>query len=231
MCIFTCLLMVLMGFGVFGRRRLFTAISGCSFGYSLGLLSIALSLQQPSGAEFGIVFVFLNLLGFIFWYPVPYMRRCIKYVGNYMGQNIARYRWIILPVTVLIYCIIPLIFIGFAYGGVICFSVISTIILVFIIIIIVVNVMQRTNSKLLPERLKDWSELPSWVHSVKPYHDKMCHTKLKMKQKRYRRRKPKGDPAKFMENRRVYLYDWNVPSGSSTYRSTDTLRWPSPIQL
>lgn len=232
MPVITCFLTVLMGLGMFRKRRLFSALSGASLGYSLGLFSISLSMtQQPSSAELGLALVFLNILGFLFWYPVPYMRHCVKYIGTYVGNSAANYCWIVLVIALLLFCILPLIFLGLSLSGIICFSVISSIILLVFLILIIINILQRKKPSALPSKIQHWNDIPPWTHTLKPYATAIATAKEKIKvKKKYKARKTKGDPSRFWENSRVYLYEWDMPNHSTcnsryvSYTSTDTLK-------
>ncbi|KAI6218648.1 hypothetical protein M3Y99_01697200 [Aphelenchoides fujianensis] len=100
-----------------------------------------------------------NCLGMLLFYPIPFMRQIPISIAMKLGNTTAKHRWFSICYTVVVFLLMPAFLVGLSLlPELVMFSVVG-----------VVCTFVSSYAKALPERLRSWSFLPVWLHSLSPY--------------------------------------------------------------
>ncbi|KAI6227435.1 hypothetical protein M3Y99_01253400 [Aphelenchoides fujianensis] len=110
-----------------------------------------------------------NCLGMLLFYPIPFMRQIPISIAMKLGNTTAKHRWFSICYTVVVFVLMPAFLVGLSLlPELVMFSVLA-VSCTFIVLVIGINWLQSSYPKVLPERLRSWSFLPAWLHSLSPY--------------------------------------------------------------
>lgn len=128
--------------------------------------------------QLAFVYTFFNTLGVLFWLPIPQLRFPKSYARK-LGNIVFQYRWFLYIYVSLIYFLGPLVLLGLAlvphWIGLAIFGIP---IILAILTLLIIFILRRFCPKILPEKLKDFSWLPLWMRSLKPYDEKFRTIKV-----------------------------------------------------
>ncbi|GFS72415.1 hypothetical protein NPIL_691401 [Nephila pilipes] len=168
--VFTSALTPLAGLGLVSLERIFPLTLGSNIGTTAtGLLA---AFAAPPAAlrdtlQIAFCHLFFNLSGIILFYPIPATRLPIP-LAKGLGQVTSQYRWFSILYLFVMFLLLPAAVFGLSAAGPVVFAAVGGPLLVIILLIGLVNVVQRRRPSLLPLRLRDWSFLPEWMHSLDP---------------------------------------------------------------
>ncbi|KAF8791245.1 Sodium-dependent phosphate transport protein like [Argiope bruennichi] len=168
--VFTSALTPLAGMGLVSLERLYPLTLGSNLGSTAtGLLAAFAAPPATIKDTLQIAFcqLFFNLSGIILFYLIPATRLPIM-LAKMLGEMSSRYRWFSLLYLLVMFLLLPSFVLGLSVAGPQVFAGVGGPLLVLIVIIGVINVLQRKRPSLLPLKLRDWSFLPEWMHSLDP---------------------------------------------------------------
>ncbi|KAF8788250.1 sodium-dependent phosphate transport protein 2B-like [Argiope bruennichi] len=168
--VFTSALTPLAGMGLVSLERIYPLTLGSNIGTTAtGLLA---AFAAPPAAlkdtlQIAFCHLFFNISGIILFYPIPATRLPIP-LAKGLGEMTSRYRWFSLLYLLVMFLLLPVFVFGLSAAGPLVFAGVGGPLLLLIIIIVMINVLQRKRPSLLPLKLRDWSFLPEWMHSLDP---------------------------------------------------------------
>jgi hypothetical protein len=168
--VFTSVLTPLVGVGVVTIERMYPLTLGSNMGTTTtGILAaLAAPADQISPAlQIALCHMFFNLSGIILFYPIPCLRLPIK-LAKLMGDTTAQYRWFAIFYVIFMFFAAPLLVFARSMAGSVVRFVVVSILLFVASNIIIINVIQRRKPHWLPIKLRTWSFLPLWMHSLEP---------------------------------------------------------------
>jgi sodium-dependent phosphate cotransporter len=184
--IITATLVPLCGMGIISLQKVFVMTLGSNIGTTVTGILTAFT-QPPSSLkkamQLGFVYTFFNTLGVLFWLPIPILR-FPKRLARKLGNIVFEYRWFLYFYVSIVYLIGPILLFGLAiipYGiGISIFEVV----VVFIFLSYLILIFLRYNFPfILPKFLLDFSWLPLFLRSLKPFDEKIknsiCFSKNK----------------------------------------------------
>lgn len=177
--VFTSALTPLAGVGIVSLERIYPLTLGANIGTTTTGLLAAFAAPPASlkyTLQIAFCHLFFNLSGILLYYPIPATRFPIP-MAKMLGCITAEYRWFSILYLIVMFLALPAAVFALSTAGPVVFASIGGPILLFFIIIIIINVLQRKRPSILPMKLKDWSFLPMWMHSLDPldrFISKMC---------------------------------------------------------
>lgn len=174
--IITATLVPLCGIGMITLQRVYTLTLGSNIGTTVTGILTAFTVPPSaikSSMQLAFVFTLFNVLGVLFWLPIPFLRFPKTY-ARALGKIVLKYRWFVWVYIFGLYLIIPTIVFGLAlipyWIGLAIFGIPTLIltILVFVRLILLKKCPAR-----LPQKLKDLKWLPLWLRSLEPYDTKV----------------------------------------------------------
>lgn len=177
--VFTSALTPLAGVGIVSLERIYPLTLGANIGTTTtGLLA---AFAAPPAAlkdtlQIAFCHLFFNLSGILLYYPIPATRLPIP-LAKMLGCVTAEYRWFSILYLIMMFLALPAAVFALSTAGSVVFVSIGGPILIIFAIVIALNVVQRKRPSLLPLKLRDWSFLPLWMHSLDPLDrciSKMC---------------------------------------------------------
>lgn len=92
-------------------------------------------------------------------------------MAKFLGNMTAEYRWFAVLYMVMMFAVIPAVFIGLSFAGPIYVIVLVSLIGLVIVILVCINFAQNRFPRLLPPFLRSWQWVPLPLRSLKPYDD------------------------------------------------------------
>jgi sodium-dependent phosphate cotransporter len=185
--VFTSALTPLVGLGVLSVERVYPLTLGSNIGTTTTALLASLAVEgdtfRPS-MQIALCHLLFNLTGILIFYPIPFLRWPIG-MAKFLGDTTAKYRWFAILYMVLMFIVLPGLFMGLSFAGSIFVIIAAAIIVVTFLFVSLVNLLRVKKPSLLPSFLLTWKWLPIWTRSLEPY-DKVftqfaCCKKLKEK--------------------------------------------------
>jgi sodium-dependent phosphate cotransporter len=170
--IITATLVPLCGIGIISLQRVYVMTLGSNIGTTVTGILTAFT-QPPSSLkralQLAFVYTLFNSLGVILWLPIRFLRFPKKYARG-LGNIVFEYRWFLYVYVSMVYFIIPLIIFGLALVPKwIGLAVVGIPVIVLFVLFIIVRILQTKFPHILPEFLKSFEFLPTWLRSLKPY--------------------------------------------------------------
>jgi solute carrier family 34 (sodium-dependent phosphate cotransporter) len=174
--IITATLVPLCGMGIISLQKVFVMTLGSNIGTTVTGILTAFT-QPPSSLkkamQLGFVYTFFNTLGVLFWLPIPILR-FPKRLARKLGNIVFEYRWFLYFYVSIVYLIGPIFLFGLAlipYGIGIAFF---EIFVVFIFLSYIILFFLRYKFPfILPKFLLDFTWLPLFLRSLKPFDEKI----------------------------------------------------------
>ena len=170
--IITATLVPLCAMGIISLQKVYVMTLGSNIGTTVTGILTAFTCPPSSlkkSMQLAFVYTFFNLLGVLFWLPIPVMRLPKVYASK-LGNIVFDYRWFlyvyismiyfVFPLTILLLALIPH-WIGLAIIG------LPSILLV--ICYFSVMVLRIKFPSKMPSFLLDMTWIPSWLRSLEPY--------------------------------------------------------------
>lgn len=110
-----------------------------------------------------------NVTGTLFFYPIPFLRQIPMKVAMTLGDLTARYRWFALVYLVLFFFVLPFSLLSLTLLPLWAMITTLTLIILFFVTIYFINWAQSNYTSILPNFLKSWDFLPTFLHSLEPY--------------------------------------------------------------
>ncbi|XP_065321916.1 sodium-dependent phosphate transport protein 2A-like isoform X2 [Gordionus sp. m RMFG-2023] len=218
--VFTSALTPLVAIGVISLDRVYPLTLGSNLGTTAtGLIAslTASPLTLKYSLQIALCHTFFNILGILFWYPVPALRFPLA-LAKIMGATTAKYTWFAVFYLVVAFFVLP--------GSVFALSTLTTALLpvggdrvssalifattgflaIGILFATIVTKLQQKRPTCLPIFLRDWSFLPACLRSLEPLDQLFSARRLRELLKRKSKSK---DAAHILTN--------------STYNSTNAL--------
>jgi sodium-dependent phosphate cotransporter len=185
--IITATLVPLCGIGMVSLQRVYVMTLGSNIGTTFtGILSaftLAPSAMEK-GMQLAFVYTFFNVLGVIFWLPVPLLR-FPKRLARKLGNIVFEYRWFLYFYIFSVYFILPIFVFGLAlipyWIGLAIFGI--PVILLFLGYLVLL-ILRRYYPKIVPQKLKNFDWLPIWMRSLEPYDKKVKRIRCCCKRKK-----------------------------------------------
>ncbi|XP_072023070.1 sodium-dependent phosphate transport protein 2B-like [Amphiura filiformis] len=168
--IFTSAITPLVGVGVITLDRMYPLTLGANIGTTATGIIAALASsggKLQNALQIAICHLFFNITGIVIFYPIPFMRWPLP-MARALGDTTAKYRWFSLAYLVLMFFVMPAVVIGLSVASPYALFALLPFVLLFIVVIII-NIIQKKRPGILPSKLRDWSCLPIWCHSLRPY--------------------------------------------------------------
>ncbi|XP_060464099.1 sodium-dependent phosphate transport protein 2C isoform X2 [Panthera onca] len=169
--VFTAAVVPLMGVGVISLERAYPLFLGSNIGTTTTALLAALASPADmllSALQVALIHFFFNLAGILLWYVVPVLRLPIPLAKRF-GDVTAKYRWVAIAYLLLSFLLLPLAAFGLSLAGSTVLAAVGGPLVGLVLLVILVNVLQRHRPAWLPRRLRSWSWLPLWLHSLEPW--------------------------------------------------------------
>ncbi|CAB3400184.1 unnamed protein product [Caenorhabditis bovis] len=170
--IFSSSLTPLVGSGVVTLEQMYPLVLGSNIGTTFSGVLAAFS-TDPSRFEkalhMAMCQVNYNIIGTCLFYIIPCTRKFPVYLAVKLGNLTDRYRWFIVVFILAFFVVIPFTIIGLTLLPDNVIVITFIVILIISIIICIINILQNTFKQILPECLRDWSFMPIWFRSLKPY--------------------------------------------------------------
>lgn len=111
---------------------------------------------------------FFNISGLLLWYPIPFTRLPI-HLAKGLGNISAKYRWFAVFYLIFFFFLTPLAVFGLSLAGWPVLVGVGVPILLVIVLVVVLKVLQSRCPGALPSGLRNFSCLPQWMRSLKPW--------------------------------------------------------------
>ncbi|XP_020636111.3 sodium-dependent phosphate transport protein 2B [Pogona vitticeps] len=171
--VFTSAITPLVGIGIISIERAYPLTLGSNIGTTTTAILAALASPGSTlkySLQIALCHFFFNISGIILWYPIPFMRLPIR-LSKGLGNITANYRWFAVFYLLLCFFLIPLVVFGLSVAGWQYLVGIAVPILVFLVAVVIINLLQKKQPHLLPQKLQNWDFLPRWMHSLQPWDD------------------------------------------------------------
>ncbi|XP_054710095.1 sodium-dependent phosphate transport protein 2B-like [Uloborus diversus] len=168
--VFTSALTPLAGVGIVSLERIYPLTLGSNIGTTTtGLLA---AFAAPPAAlkdtlQIAFCHLFFNLTGILLFYPIPATRLPIP-LAKLLGSVTAEYRWFSILYLFMMFLALPATVFALSTAGPVAFASVGGPIVLILAIVVAINVLQRKRPSILPLKLRDWSFLPMWMHSLDP---------------------------------------------------------------
>jgi sodium-dependent phosphate cotransporter len=186
----TSALTPLVGVGVIQLERMYPTVLGANIGTTVtGLLAALAADGDKMKYTLAVAYshLFFNITGIAIFYVISPLRALPIEAARALGNVTADYKWFPIAYLLVMFAILPGIFMGFALwgeGAVITFSIIF---LIGCISVFTLHWMMQNRPESLPDKLKTWEFLPKPLYSLQWYDQKCCNkmcaclTKVKSK--------------------------------------------------
>ncbi|GIY25382.1 hypothetical protein CEXT_815231 [Caerostris extrusa] len=168
--VFTSALTPLAGLGVVSLERIYPLTLGANIGTTATGLLAALA-APPASLRYTLQIAFCHLLfnvtGILLFYPIPATRLPIP-LAKALGNLTSRYRWFSILYLLMMFLLLPAAVFGLSAAGPWALAGVGIPVLLLVVVVGLVNLVQRKRPSLLPLKLRDWSFLPEWMHSLDP---------------------------------------------------------------
>jgi sodium-dependent phosphate cotransporter len=134
--------------------------------------------------QIALCHLLFNITGILIFYPIPFMRFPIP-MAKFLGDTTAKYRWFAIIYMVLMFIVVPGVFMGLSFAGTPYVIALAAIIISMSLFVMLVNLLRQKKPSVLPNFLLSWKWLPIWCRSLQPYDELFnrftCCRKLKEK--------------------------------------------------
>lgn len=176
--VFTSALTPLVGLGVISLDRMYPLTLGSNIGTTCTAVLAALAAtgdKRSVTIQVAISHLLFNIFGILVFYPVPFMRNIPINFAKMLGNTTADYRWFAILYLIIVFLLMPMLFITMSFCLPLLYVVITLMLSVFLFIA-VLNILQNNIPEKLPEFLRTWDFLPKPMRSLEPYD--ACLSKL-----------------------------------------------------
>lgn len=90
-------------------------------------------------------------------------------MAKFLGDTTAKYRWFAIVYMVVMFIILPLIFMALSFAGAPYVITAASLICTLFLFVTLINLLRDKYPSILPEFLKTWKWLPVWFRSLEPY--------------------------------------------------------------
>ncbi|KAK0407351.1 hypothetical protein QR680_019149 [Steinernema hermaphroditum] len=174
--VFRSALNPLVAIGVVTLDRMYPLIIGGNIGTTFTGILAALSADSRKlqlSLQFALCQTIFNLIGMLFFYPIPFTRNIPIYLAKQFGNITANHRWFAIVYIVSVFLVIPAVLLGLSFApSWVMFTVLGCF-LGLLVAVGFVNLLQKKAPKYLPAVLRDWTFLPPWLRSLDPYDEYM----------------------------------------------------------
>ncbi|TKR83120.1 hypothetical protein L596_016762 [Steinernema carpocapsae] len=170
--VFRSALNPLVAIGVVTLDRMYPLIIGGNIGTTFTGILAALSADPKKlqvSLQFALSQTIFNILGLLFFYPIPYTRHIPIYLAKQFGNITANHRWFALFYIFSVFLLIPAVLLGLSFAASWLLFTFLGIVVVFLALIGLINIMQKKSPKCLPKVLRNWKFLPIYLRSLDPY--------------------------------------------------------------
>ena len=191
--IVTATLVPLCAMGIISLQKVYVMTLGSNIGTTVTGILTAFTCPPSSlkkSMQLAFVYTFFNLLGVIFWLPVPTLR-LPKLYATKLGNTVFEYRWFLYVYISSVYFIVP--FIVFLLALIphwIGLSLFGVPLIGLLISYLVVLFLRSKYPNALPSYLIKFDWLPYWLRSLKPLDNKMKSLKCNCCNKSQRKIQP-----------------------------------------
>jgi len=169
--VFTSAITPLVGLGVISIDRMYPLTLGSNIGTTATAVLAALAAtgdKRSVTIQVAISHLLFNICGILVFYPVPFMRKIPIGASKILGNTTADYRWFAVIYLIVVFLVMPILFIALSFDLTLLYVVISLLLLLALFITIL-NILQNKVPDKLPEALRTWSFLPLPLRSLEPY--------------------------------------------------------------
>ncbi|XP_063682867.1 sodium-dependent phosphate transport protein 2B-like isoform X2 [Bolinopsis microptera] len=169
--VFTSALTPLVGLGVISLDRMYPLTLGSNIGTTCTAVLAALAAtgdKRSVTIQVAISHLLFNIFGILVFYPVPFMRTIPINFAKMLGNTTADYRWFAILYLIVVFLLMPMLFIALSFSLPLLYVVI-TLIIAAILFITILNILQDKIPEKLPEFLRTWDFLPKPMRSLEPY--------------------------------------------------------------
>ncbi|XP_077990591.1 sodium-dependent phosphate transport protein 2B-like [Glandiceps talaboti] len=188
--VFTSIVTPIVGMGLISLERMYPLTLGANIGTTFTSIMAAFASSNSTdfeeGVQISLCHLFFNLFGIVLWYPIPKMRKLPIKAATFLGNTTAGYRWFSIAYILIIFFLIPSIFLALSLLG--WQYVVVAVVIVVIIVgsIITLNIFQTKCAGNLPKKLQTWDFLPKYLRSLEPYDNIISRCTRKCKCRRHR---------------------------------------------
>jgi len=159
--------------GILSVERVYPLTLGSNIGTTTTALLASLAVTGTAATfrasvQIALCHLFFNLTGILLFYPIPFMRLPIP-MCKFLGDTTAKYRWFAILYMILMFVVLPGVFMGLSFAGTIPVIVVAAIVVILFVFICGVNLLRSKKPSLLPSFLLSWKWLPVWLRSLEPY--------------------------------------------------------------
>ncbi|CAD5235647.1 unnamed protein product [Bursaphelenchus xylophilus] len=170
--VFRSALTPLVGIGVIPLEKLYPLLLGANVGTTSSGVLAALSAdssQLQETLQIALCQTLFNVLGVIFFYPIPLLRRIPLRLCKILGNTTAQYRWFALVYILNVFFLFPAFLLALSFlPSAVMFTVVGGFI-AFVAILITINWLQSSHPGILPEFLHNWHFLPRFLWDLEFY--------------------------------------------------------------
>ncbi|XP_040822259.1 sodium-dependent phosphate transport protein 2B [Ochotona curzoniae] len=169
--VFTSAMTPLIGIGVISIDRAYPLTLGANIGTTTTAILAALASPGntlKSSLQIALCHFFFNVSGILLWYPIPFTRLPIR-LAKWLGNTSAKYRWFAIVYIVFFFFLIPLIVFGLSLAGWPVLVGVGVPVILVLLLVLCLRLLQFRCPHVLPKKLQNWSFLPLWMRSLKPW--------------------------------------------------------------
>ncbi|XP_004624706.1 sodium-dependent phosphate transport protein 2B isoform X2 [Octodon degus] len=169
--VFTSALTPLIGIGVISIERAYPLTLGSNIGTTTTAIMAALASPGStlkSSLQIALCHFFFNISGILLWYPIPFTRLPIR-LAKGLGNISSKYRWFAVVYLIILFLLFPLSVFGLSLAGWPVLVGVGVPIVVLLLLVVCLRLLQFRCPRILPQKLRTWSFLPSWLRSLEPW--------------------------------------------------------------
>ncbi|XP_020013583.1 sodium-dependent phosphate transport protein 2B [Castor canadensis] len=169
--VFTSALTPLIGIGVISIERAYPLTLGSNIGTTTTAILAALASPGStlkSSLQIALCHFFFNISGILLWYPIPFTRLPIG-LAKGLGNISSKYRWFAVFYLIFFFFLTPLAVFGLSLAGWPVLVGVGVPIILLVLLVVCLRLLQSRCPRILPQKLRDWNFLPTWMHSLKPW--------------------------------------------------------------
>ncbi|KAM6150271.1 sodium-dependent phosphate transport protein 2B [Erethizon dorsatum] len=169
--VFTSALTPLIGIGVITIERAYPLTLGSNIGTTTTAIMAALASPGNtlmSALQIALCHFFFNISGILLWYPIPFTRLPIR-MAKGLGNISSKYRWFAIVYLIIFFLLVPLTVFGLSLAGWPVLVGVGVPIVVLLLLVLCLRLLQSRCPRVLPQKLRAWSFLPSWLRSLEPW--------------------------------------------------------------
>ncbi|XP_010606777.1 sodium-dependent phosphate transport protein 2B isoform X1 [Fukomys damarensis] len=169
--VFTSALTPLIGIGVITIERAYPLTLGSNIGTTTTAIMAALASPGNtlmSSLQIALCHFFFNISGILLWYPIPFTRLPIR-LAKGLGNISSKYRWFAVVYLIMLFLLTPLAVFGLSMAGWPVLVGVGVPIVLLLLLVLCLRLLQSRCPRILPQKLRSWSFLPSWLRSLEPW--------------------------------------------------------------